>query len=302
MSELYTDVNSEHSKQGDLGWGAPTGDAEQADEVAGESIAQTEIKEDGWGAGDSGAAGWSEGATAAPPAEGNWDTENPAFKDSAAPPPYDAGLDSAAAAEPEPEDTNKSYADYLAEQAAKRIEGLGLLEARQANEGTKENKKWAGAKEVKREDDENFLKLSEEKARRDRDRTRNAKSRLDIDQSWQESRGGDRDRGGRGGRGRGRGDRGDRGDREYRPRGDGEFRGRGDREHRPRGDGEFRGRGDREYRPRGEGEYRGRGDRRGRGDGEGRGRGGRGGRARGSTEGGALNVEDQASFPSLSGN
>ena len=185
--------------------------------------------------------------------------------------------------EPEPEDTTKSYADYLAEQAAKRLEGLGLKEARQPNEGG-EGKKWKEAKELTKASDEEYFK-GEEKARRVRESNRNAKEFLDIDYSFKEQ---PRESRGRGGRGRGRGDRGG----EYRG---GEYRGG---EHRG---GEYRGG---EYRG---GEYRGRG---GRGDfGGARGRGNRGehrdrgehrGRGRGS-EVASIPVDDESAFPSLGG-
>lgn len=166
-----------------------------------------------------------------------------------------------AEAEPEPEDNSKSYADYLAEQAAKKLEGLGLKEARAPNEGSKDNKKWKSAKELTKESDSDYFK-GEEKNRRERDRARNAKEFLDIDYSFKEQP--RESRGGRGG-GRGRGRGGERG----------EFRGRG------RGGG----RGDRGDR----GEFRG-----GRGEGGGR---GRGGREAGSGTGVAVN--DETAFPSL---
>jgi plasminogen activator inhibitor 1 RNA-binding protein len=190
-------------------------------------------------------------------------------------------------AEKEPEDTHKSYADYLAEQAAKRMEGLGVKEARAPNEGAKDNK-WKSAKELNKEEEEAaYFQGKEDKARRERDRTRNAKERLadftynvaDADSAGQ-----------RGGRGRGRG-RGERG--EYRGRGErGEYRGRG------RGDRDRDGEG---FRGRGEG-YRGRGDRGDRGDrGEYRGRGrGRGGRD-GSGQIPAVPFDDESAFPSLGG-
>ena len=164
------------------------------------------------------------------------------------------------------------------------MKDLGLKEARAPNEGSKDNKKWKSAKELTKEEDENYFK-GEEKARRQRERG-SAKQLLDIDYAFKEqsrgdSRGG---RGGRGGRGRGRGD-GDfsRGDREDR----GGYRGRG------RGDGD-RG-GDR-------GDFRGRGRGRG-GDFRGEFRGGRGDRGRGRPQGdGApVAVDDESAFPSLGG-
>jgi plasminogen activator inhibitor 1 RNA-binding protein len=161
------------------------------------------------------------------------------------------------------------------------MEGLGVKEARAPNEGAKENKKWKQAKEITKEDNEDYFK-GEEKAKRERERA-SKKQVLDIDYSFKEQP--RESRGGRGGRGFGRG-RGDRGDR-------GGFRGdregfRGDREDRPdRGDrperGEYRGRG------RGRGEFRG-GDR-----GEFRGR----GRGRGGESHTGVRVNDESAFPSL---
>lgn len=179
--------------------------------------------------------------------------------------PEEGAVPDAAEAEPEPEDTHKSYAEYLAEQAAKKLGDLGLKEARQPNEGVKENKKWTGAKELTKSEDADYFK-GEEKARRERERA-TKKEFLDIDYSFKEQ---PRDtRGGRGGRGGGRG-RGDRG--EFRG-----GRGGGDR-------GEFRG-----------GRGRGRGDRGDRGgEYRGRGRGGRG-------DGPSVPVNDESAFPSLGG-
>ncbi|KIW73886.1 hypothetical protein PV04_01967 [Phialophora macrospora] len=242
---------ADHQKQVGHGWGESTGQGEWADEKAGEAIATEEQKEGGWDAGTQNPA-WNENAE---------QTTIP--EDGAVPDP------SAPEAEPEPEDNHKSYADYVAEQAAKKLEGLGLKEARRPNEGVKEDKKWTSAKELTKTEDTDYFK-GEEKAKRERERA-TKKEFLDIDYSFKEqSREG---RGGRGaprGGGRGRGDRGDfrggrggggdRGDR-------GDFRG-----------GRGRGRGDRD-----------RGDFRG-----GRGRGGRG-------DGPALPVDDESAFPSLGG-
>lgn len=253
-----------------MSWGANTGEAELADENAGEAIAKTE-EASGWGTGAEGTG------------EFNASEENPAFKDSAA--PVDGvvgnGFDEA---EPEPEDNHKSYNDYLAEKEAKRMAdlSLGAKEARAPNEGQKENKKWAKAKPLEKEEEAAFFEGKEAKAKRERERK--TKERIDIDYTFQEP-----ERGGRGGRGA----RGGRGSER------GEFRGRGGR---GRGDG-FRGdreggfRGDREGGFRG-GRGRGgdRGDFRG-GRGEFRGRGGRG---RGGADGGAaIPITDDSAFPSL---
>ncbi|KIN06104.1 hypothetical protein OIDMADRAFT_176207 [Oidiodendron maius Zn] len=138
-------------------------------------------------------------------------------------------------AEPEPEDHSISYADYLSQLAEKKLQlGSGVPEARKPNEGTKQDKKWANAKAITKDDEEDFVAGSGGKAKRERERKQ--KQVLDIDQRFVEApeRTG---RGGfRGGRGRGdgpsRGGRGDGGFRGGRGRGEGPSRGRGDR---PRG-------------------------------------------------------------------
>lgn len=183
---------SEHEKQTDQAWGQPTGEGEQEDEKLGEQIAQEDRKE----------------AVA------------------------EEAVDAAPEPEPEPEDTSISYADYLAQQAAKKLEGLGLKEARAANEGSKENKQWKSATQLAKEKEEENYFIGEAKARRERERVAK-KQVLDIDYSFKEQpreggRGGARGGRGRGeGRGRGRG----RGDGEFRPRGDrgGDRGDRGDR-------------------------------------------------------------------------
>jgi plasminogen activator inhibitor 1 RNA-binding protein len=126
-------------------------------------------------------------------------------------------------AEPEePIDKSKSYADYLAEQAATKRTELGVQEAR-APAAIVKDKKWDAAKELRRaEEEDNYIKPQEEKGRRERQRKE--KNILDVDMRFVEQprtrgTGAPRGSGGRGGgRGRGgdrpdRGDRGDRGDR-----------------------------------------------------------------------------------------
>jgi len=250
---------ADHPKQAEHAWGEQTGEGEWADEKAGEAIAKEEEKTAGWDAG----------------------AQTTAFNDSGEPVTIPEGGEAVPEAEPEPEDTTKSYTEYLAEQAAKKLEGLGLKEARAPNEGSKDNKKWKSAKELTKEDGSDYFK-GEEKARRERERA-TKKEFLDIDYSFKEqSRDSPRGRGGRGEfrGGRGRGDRAERGD----------FR--GDRGDRPdRGErGEFRG----EFRG---GRGRGRGDRGGdRGEYRGRGR-GRGG----SSDAPPVAVNDESAFPSLGG-
>jgi plasminogen activator inhibitor 1 RNA-binding protein len=231
--KLTHDSNSE--KQEAHGWGATEGKAELADEIAGEAIAKTDEKDALVG-----------DATKADEAVLTNETE------------------------PEPEDNSISYADYLVQLAEKKLAlNAAVPEVRKPNEGTKDDKKWANAKALTKEEEEEFIAGSGGKAKRERERK--AKNVIEIDQRFVEapertSR--DSARGGRGGRG----DRGDRGD--------GPRRG-GPTNRGPRGDGNFRG-------PRGDGAPRGRG-------------GPRGGAARGAPRGGAapINTADKNAFPSL---
>lgn len=175
--------SSDTNKQIEQGWGAPTGESAWKDEQAGEAIAQKEEKEAG----------------TAP--EGNGTEDDAADK------------------EAEPEDKSKSYAEYLAELQENKQPDLGVKEARKPNEGTKPDKKWSQAKELKRvEEDEAYIKGKEEKARRERQRKE--KAFVDVDMRFVEQPRGRGD--GPRGRGRGGGDRGRGG----RGRGD-TFRGRG---------------------------------------------------------------------------
>lgn len=234
-------MHSEHNKQTDQSWGGNTGTSEWADERAGEAIAQSEAAENG--------------VTVAPGEEAT----------------------AADAPEPEPEDKGRSLDDFLAEQAQKRIALGGPLAARKANEGSKPDKKWAQAKAINRdEQDDSYIAPQGQKSARQRERKE--KQVVEIDHRFVEQ---PRERGGyRGGRGEGRGGRGE-GRGSGRGRGEGRGEGRGDSFRGGRGRGEFRGRGE------GRGEYRGRGE----GRGEYRGRGGRGGAN--------VNVADTSAFPSL---
>ncbi len=135
----------------------------------------------------------------------------------------------AAAAEPEePEDNSISYSEYLAQQAEKKLD-LGTLHVRKPNEGSKQDKKWANAKPIAKEEEEDFVAATAGKAKRERERKQ--KQVVEIDQRFVEAP----ERGGRGGfrGGRGRGDgphRGGRGDgfRGGRGEGRGGGRARGD--------------------------------------------------------------------------
>jgi plasminogen activator inhibitor 1 RNA-binding protein len=172
-----SNVFSDSEKQAGHGWGANEGGAELADEQAGEAIANAEQKEALTGDGD-----------AAP-------------ADAAAEP----------AAEPEAEDNSISYSDYLAQLAEKKLAlGTGVPEARKPNEGSKQDKKWANAKPIAKEEEEDFVAGSGGKAKRERERKQ--KQLLEIDQRFVEAP--ERGRGGfRGGRGRGDGpSRGGRGE------------------------------------------------------------------------------------------
>ena len=122
-------------------------------------------------------------------------------------------------AEPEPEDNSKSYDDYLAEQAEKKLNLGSNLQARKPNEGSKVDKRWAQAKALSKDDAEEEY-ISAKAGKNARQRERKTKETVDIDHRFVEP-----GRGERGGRGRGRGEfRG--GDRGGRGRGHGgDFRG-----------------------------------------------------------------------------
>jgi len=200
---------SEHQKQVAHGWGGETGAAEWADEQAGDAIANAEAKDDAWAPDTSGA--------------------DPAFSTGPGGPGEAVGED--AAPEPE-EDKTKSYDQYLADLAEKRMAlGGETLKARKANEGSKQ--KFPTGKEVKRESEDFFSGLE---AKEKKEKTQKDKNRLNLDGQYYAPA----DSGDRGGRGRGRGG----------PR-RGESRGGGDR-------GEFRG--DRERGGRGRGRGGDRGD------------------------------------------
>lgn len=241
---------SDHVKQADQSWGAPTGDSEWKDEQAGEAIAQAdeaaqpdgrdgEVTTAGWdnaGATDKGASGWDDkgatgwdGSEAAGGASG-WDNSATAVPGTESKPEGEYTATDATAGQPgaelEPEDHSKSYAEYLAEQAEKKLRlNDNVREARKPNEGSKQDKKWAAAKAfTKDEEDDEYMagKGGKEK----RERQRKEKTRLEVDLRYVEPSGGrgggERGRGGRGRGGRGRGDG-------YRGRGDGEYRGGGSR-------------------------------------------------------------------------
>lgn len=108
----------------------------------------------------------------------------------------------------EPEEKHVSYADYLAQQAEKKLSLNAGLEVRKPNEGS--DKKWGQGSEVQR-DDADFIAAST--AKKQRERVQKQKQVVEIDQRYVEpersTRGGPRESGPRGG-GRG-GPRGGRG-------------------------------------------------------------------------------------------
>ena len=230
FSPLLTPFHSDHVKQADQSWGAPTGNSELHDEQAGEAIAKAEEKEEGAAGGwDSGGAGtgngWDDGGAAPLPD----DADGTAPPNGAAPSSVDP---TSAVKEPEADqaDNSKSYADYMAEQAEKKLKlGAPELKARKPNEGTQAKKEWENAKPISKEVEEgNFMSGLGKGEKAKRERAKKEKQTLDVDLRYVEP---SRGSGERGGRGRGRGDRG-----EFRGRG----RGRGDGS-RSRGAGGFRG-------------------------------------------------------------
>lgn len=116
----------------------------------------------------------------------------------------EALAEDAAGEEPaEPEDKSISYADYLAQQAEKKLALDTPLKTREANEGSKLDKKWASAKPLEKDESEDFIAGTAGK--RQRERERKVKQTIDFDPRFVEP---ERTRGGRGGRGGPRGGRG----------------------------------------------------------------------------------------------
>lgn len=164
-------------KQVSQGWGSNKGNSEWNDEQAGETIARAEVTDD----------------TAAPAAA---DGEGQAEAADATEP----------APEPE-EDKTKSFAQYMQEQES-RAPVEELPEARRANEGARDNKKWATAKELVKEEDEEYFSGGRYKSKNQKQRKE--KNVVEIDHGFVDPRSVRRssgDRGGRGGRGGMRGDR-----------------------------------------------------------------------------------------------
>ncbi|GKU01304.1 elicitor protein [Fusarium langsethiae] len=129
----------------------------------------------------------------------------------------DAAAEEAAAAEAAAEEEAEkqvSYEEYLAQQAEKKAALESGLKVREANEGSKLDKKWANAKPLENEEEEYFA-ASGGKAQRQRERK--VKQTVDFDPRFVEP---ERTRGGRGGeRGGDRGRGGNRGGRGGAPQG-----------------------------------------------------------------------------------
>ncbi|KAF4121130.1 plasminogen activator inhibitor 1 RNA-binding protein, partial [Geosmithia morbida] len=132
----------------------------------------------------------------------------------------EAAAEDATAEETVPEDKSVSFADYLAQQAEKKLALQDNdVKIRSANEGSKLDKKWAEAKPLEKTTEDYFAATG---GKKQRERERKVKQTVDFDPRIVEPerparggpRGGDRgDRPSRGGpRGGGRGgDRGGRG-------------------------------------------------------------------------------------------
>ncbi|KAF2718310.1 hypothetical protein K431DRAFT_287816 [Polychaeton citri CBS 116435] len=181
----------DHEKQAAHGWGSmQDGQAEWTDEKAGEAIARAEAKND---------AGFTPDNNA----------NDPAFADG----PNEAGEADVPA---EPEDKSKSYDEYLAELAEKRLQLSGEnLAIRKPNEGSKQ--KFPEGKAFERAETEYFAGSG---GKNKREKEQKAKDLVTLDTQYYAPAEQDRPRGGRGGRGgprgrsdRGRGGRGGRGDR-----------------------------------------------------------------------------------------
>lgn len=106
--------------------------------------------------------------------------------------------------EEEEEDKHITLDQYLAQQAEKKLalEAEASIALRKANEGVKENKKWAGAKPLVKDEDEDYFAGTGGKAKRERERK--VKQLVELENRYIEPE--RPTRGGRGGRGGARGD------------------------------------------------------------------------------------------------
>lgn len=209
LALIFTNsIDSDQEKQAAHGWGAETATAELTDENAGDAIAAAELKNEAGGAADV-------------------NSKDPAFSNG-------PDLASEEFAETE-DDKTKSYDQYLAEQAEKRLALSGnALEIRKANEGSKQ-KFPTGTAHARDPQEENYFAGGSGKARREKENKQ--KNVLTMDgQYYAPPDSGDRGRGGRGRGGRGRGEsRGEYRGRGGRGRGEGRGSYRGDRGDAPRG-------------------------------------------------------------------
>ncbi|KAL5604743.1 hypothetical protein BROUX41_001912 [Berkeleyomyces rouxiae] len=105
--------------------------------------------------------------------------------------------------EAEPEEKVKSFDDFLAEKAEKKLALGESLSLRQANEGSKTNKKWETAKQVVNEEADYFTPGTGKAVRQ---RERKVKQTIDIEPRFVEAERPSRSEGGRGGRGGFRGE------------------------------------------------------------------------------------------------
>jgi len=177
------------AKQTGQGWGANTGNAEWTDEKVGQSIAEGQAAGSGWDAADPATAEVDEFA------QGN--VEAPKEEQ----------------AEPEPEEKLKTLEDYKAELAARQANLGPPPSVRRPNEGSRENKKWANAVPLAKDDDEDAF-IAPKEGKQKPPKERKTKQLLEIDATAETgNRRGGSGRGGRGDRGdRGRGGRGGRGE------------------------------------------------------------------------------------------
>jgi len=115
--------------------------------------------------------------------------------------------DAAGEEDAEPEDKNISYTDYLAQLAEKKLGLDGGLKVREANEGSKVDKKWADAKPLENEEEDLFAPVA---GKTQRQKQQKVKQTIDFDPRITEPERSSGGRGGRGGERRG-GERGGRG-------------------------------------------------------------------------------------------
>lgn len=120
----------------------------------------------------------------------------------------DAEAEDVEAEDKEPEIKQITLEAYLAEQAEKKAALNAAQAVRKANEG--DDKKWAGAKPLAKQDDEDFIPSSGGK--KQRERVTKQKNTLEYDGRWQESNTTttERPRGGGRGGARGGAERGER--------------------------------------------------------------------------------------------